>query len=364
MPDPAPGAEPLSTTTGCGRFLAWLGVTFVGGLALAWTWVALAPLAFLDPEYPYWRAKQVMLQRCDLGSVVVLGDSRAAVDIVPARLGVPVANLAVGGGEAVEAQAALKRALACPVPPQRVVMSFDPVHFARPDLFWERTVRFGFVDLAELRSLRRKGERLGDASFAAPHAPDGLPGRLRDLLYAARFPSLYGASLAKGGIALRWPANWRALQDGLTARGQYFFGTAAGSDVVAADATLPAFTVLPVLDAYFDAMLDALSARGIPVDFMAMPLNQATAHAVSPRMMAGFAAYLARAAQRHGNFHVVGPLLVAWPNRLFGDAYGHLNPAGAALFSDWLGACLSARMRGADRCEPMAAAALLAERGE
>ncbi len=349
---------------GCGRFLAWLGATFVVGLALVWAWVAAAPLAFLDPEYPYWRAKQQMLSRCDLGRVLVLGDSRAAVDIMPVRIGVPVANLAVGGGEAIEAKAALDRALACPAPPQRVVISFDPVHFARPDLFWERTARFGFVDLAELQALRRAGQRLGDDSFSAPHAPDGLPGPLRDLLYAARFPSLYGASLAKGGIALRWPANRRALQAGLASRGQYFFGTDAGSDVVAADAHLATFAALPVLDAYFTAMLDALSARGIPVDFVAMPLNQATARAVSPQMMAGFAGYLARASRLHGNFQVVGPLLVAWPDRLFGDAYGHLNPAGAALFSDWFAACLSARLRGADRCEPMAPAALLAERAE
>ena len=250
------------------------------------------------------------------------------------------------------------------MPPQRVVISFDPVHFARADLFWERTARYGFVDLAELRSLRRTGEQLGDATFAAPHAPDGLPGPVRDLLYAARFPPLYGASLAKGGVVLRWAASRRALTAGLASRGQYFFGIDPGSDVVAADAHLWAFTVLPVLNATFEAMLDALSARGIAADFVAMPLNEATARAVSPMMMAEFAAYLAHAAKGHANFHVVGPLLTAWPDRYFGDAYGHLNPTGAALFSHWFGACLAARMRGADRCEPMPPAALLAERAE
>jgi hypothetical protein len=347
-----------------GRTLAVLAGTFAVGLALSWAWVAAVPLAFLDPEYPYWLAKQTMLRRCELGRALVLGDSRAAVAIMPARIAVPVANLAVGGGEAIEAYAALTRALACAVLPQRVVLSFDPEHFARPDLFWERTVRFGFVDLPELRALRRLGEKLGDASFAAPHAPDGLPGPVRDLLYAARFPPLYGASLAKAGLALRWAANRRAFAAGLAARGQYFFGTDPGSDAVASDASLTQFAVLPVLDAYFEAVLATLQARRIPVDFIAMPVNEATAQAMSPQVMTDFAAYLSQAAAHHGNFHVVGNLLTAWPDHLFGDQHSHLNPRGAKLFSDWFADCLASRMAGAAACRPLAPDALLAERSE
>ncbi len=345
-----------------GRSLLAFVITFAAGLGLAWAWVVAAPLAFLDPEYPYWRAKQEMLRRCDLGRVLVLGDSRAAVGIMPARLPVPTANLAVGGGEAIEALAALDRALACPRPPERVVLSFDPVHFARADLFWERSVRFGFVDLSELRALRRIGEQVGDAAFAAPHAPDGLPGPVRDLLYAARFPPLYGASLAKAGIALRWPENRRALAAGLASRGQYFFGTAPGSDAVADDARLRVFAVLPVLDVYFRDMLAALTARGIPADFIAMPVNTATAQAMPPRVLAGFAAYLAGLARQYRTFHIIGPVLPAWPDRDFGDEYSHLNPHGAAVFSDWLAGCLASLKAGAASCTPIAPHVLLAER--
>jgi hypothetical protein len=73
-----------------------MGGVFVVGFAAVWAWVVAMPLAFLDPEYPYWLAKQRMLAACDLGSVLVLGDSRAAVDVIPARLGATAANLAVG----------------------------------------------------------------------------------------------------------------------------------------------------------------------------------------------------------------------------------------------------------------------------
>lgn len=78
-------------------------LTLLSGLAVIWLWVAAVPLAFLDPEYPPFLAKRELVEHCDLGAVLVLGDSRAAADIMPNRLGVSAANLAVGGGSSVEA---------------------------------------------------------------------------------------------------------------------------------------------------------------------------------------------------------------------------------------------------------------------
>ena len=312
-------------------------------LGLVWLFVLAAPLAFLDPEYPYWLAKQQLLQGCNLGTVLVVGDSRAAVDIIPARLGVVATNLAVGGGEAIEAYAVLQRALLCPNPPRRVVISFDAAHFVKPDLFWDRSVRFGALDYAELRELSTISERLGDMSVLDQKRADGLPRGVRALLYSVRFPSLYFNSLLKGGVLLRWRDNHAALRAGLASRGQYFFGTARGSSVVTLDGHLDSFAPLPVLDAYFDRMLALLAARHIETDFVSMPLNAATWRAMRPALREGFASYLAGYAARYPNFHVVGPLTPDWNDGWFGDEFAHLNPAGAALFSARFGDCLRAR---------------------
>src|SRR5580658_5446844 len=342
-PSPPP---PVSTereqTLSPRRYLLALGATAALTLAVFWLYVLAAPLAFLDPEYPYWVAKQELLQRCDLGTVLLLGDSRAAADLIPARLGVTATNLAVGGGESIEAYAAVRRALACPDPPLRVVISFDAAHFVQPDLFWDRSVRFGLFDYADLRELRAVSERLGDVSALDQKHADGLPRGIRALLYAAKFPGLYFNSLLKGGVLLRWADNHAALRAGLASRGQYFFGTAPGSNVVAADGNLETFVPLPVLDAYFDRMLALLAARHVTTDFVAMPLNAATWHAVRPAVRDGFAAYLAGYAARYPNFHVIGPLMPDWNDSWFGDEFAHLNPAGAALFSARFGVCLRA----------------------
>ncbi len=314
-------------------YLAFSAAAALVAFGLIWVWVAFMPLAFLDPEYAAWHAKELLLARCDLGSMLVVGDSRAAVDIEPVLLPVSTTNLAVGGGEPIEAYAALRRALACGTPPARVIVSFDAAHFMLPDLFWERSVGFGFLDSGDLALLRTASQRLGDWSVYGMTRPDHLPPRLRAALYGLRFPSLYFGALLHGGIFLRWWENASALSHALSARGQYFFGTADGCDVVAVEGHLERFAPLPVLDWYFDRMLALLATHGIAVDFVATPMNEAPWHSVTPQLRDGFVAYLARYAAKYPNFHVVGDSMPHWPDRFFGDEFSHLNPHGAALFS-------------------------------
>lgn len=344
-------------------YLAAAAAAMLASFIAVWVWVAAMPLAYLDPEYPAWLAKRQMLRHCDIGDVLVLGDSRAAADVQPRLLPVKVANLAVGGGESIEAYVALTRALACPVPPRRVVISFDATHFTEPDLFWERSVRFGFLNAAELADVRVAAARTGDRSFADPKIPDGLPDPVRGWLYAARFPPAYFSSLAKGGVFLRLWRNEAALRAALAAHGQYFFGQAAGSSVVAAEGHMMRFAPLPVLDDYFDRMLALLAARHTPADFIAMPMNRATSRAVPAGVRTAFAAYLAHYEARYANFHVLGGVMPAWPDRYFGDGFSHLNPHGATVLSTWFGVCLLARINGtAGQADCDATLALAADR--
>jgi hypothetical protein len=159
-------------------------------------------------------------------------------------------------------------------------------------------------------------------------------------MYQVRFPSLYFSSLMKGGLFLRWPRNATALTASLASRGQYFFGTAAGSDTVAAEGHLREFSPLPVLELYFDQILQQLDARGIPAVFIAVPMNEATARQVAPRVRTDFHAWLAAYEARYPRFRIAGDVMPQWPDRYFGDGFAHLNPDGAARFSDGLGRCL------------------------
>lgn len=314
-------------------FLQLVALSAAASFALVWAWIWAAPMAFMDPEYASWQAKQAILAACDPGEAIILGDSRAAADILPLRLPVRAANLAVGGGEPIEAFAALTRVLACPSPPRLVILSFDPGHFTRTDLFWERSVRFGFLSAADIAALRQASFATADMSIYAGRGGPGLPPIIRDRLYRARFPPFYFASLLHGGGFLRWWSNRAALDETVAARGHYYFGTNPGSDAVAVEGHMDAFHPLPILDLYFDHILDLLQSRGIESRFIAMPVNDATWRQVRPAMHDGFAAYLAAYERRYPRFRVASSTMPHWPNRLFGDQFCHLNPEGAELFS-------------------------------
>jgi hypothetical protein len=315
------------------RYLAILAATAFASFTLVWIWVASVPMAFMEPEYASWQAKRIMLEQCDLGQAIILGDSRAAADIIPRRLPVKATNLAVGGGESIEAFAALTRALACPAAPRLVIISLAPGHFTQADMFWERSVRFGFLNGRDIADLRAESLNLGDRSVYAAGQDGGLPLRLRDMLETLKFPPLYFASLAHGGGFLRWWGNRQRLDAALAEQGHYRFGTDAGSDVVAVDGHLAVFHPLPILDRYFDRILALLAARGIEARFIAMPVNEATWHDVRPDVLAAFAAYLAGYERRYPLFHVAPDLMPHWPDRFFGDQFCHLNPDGAERFS-------------------------------
>ena len=301
-----------------------------------WIWVAGMPMAYLDPEYPYWQAKRDLIADCDLGDLVILGDSRAATDIVPAGLPGLATNLAVGGGKPIEALAALRRVLACPNGPERVILSFDMAHFMKPDLFWERSVRFGFLDRGDLAQLAQDSAATGDWSVHESRQSDGLPPALRAALYEWRFPTLYFNSVLKGAVIGRLWRNQAALQQGLAARGHYLFGTERGSSGIAVDASLDRFAPSPVIDRAFARLLAALHDSGIETWFVSMPVNEATWSAIRPDVIAGFHAYLADYAARYPSLRLVGAHPPHWPNEAFGDAFSHLNPVGAERFTAWL----------------------------
>jgi hypothetical protein len=326
---------------GSKRFIALFGGGAGVVIALVWLWVLTMRLAFLDPEYPAWRAKQILLANCDLGDTLILGDSRAAAAIMPAGWRISATNLAVGGGEPIEALAALTRAMRCPRPPKRIILSLDAVHFTEPDLFWERTVRFGFVDADEIATLRDISRTTGDMSIYERHNTGGLPSWLRDEMFGARFPSLYFSSLLRGGLLLRWPRNRAILRASLASRGQYFFGMAFGSDVVAPDGHLLEFRPLPVLEWYFNHLLEQSEARGIPVLFIAVPMNDDTGRQVAPNVHSAFETWLGGYERRFSGFRVVGDVMPHWPNTLFGDGFAHLNRNGATRFSAGLERCLA-----------------------
>lgn len=324
------------------RYVRLLLAVAATALLLVWLYVVYLPMAFLDDEYPRWTAKLAMLDNCDLGDVLIIGDSRAAVGIAPRQIGTPVTNLALAGSSSIEAYTVIERMLRCPRLPRRVILSLSPIQLRQVGTFWDKSVRYRLLGLPELRTLLDVSKKLQDYTAFTLNDRDGLPPFLKVLIHGVRFPSLYFNSLVQNGVFLRFRRNEDILRAVTAARGQYFFLNVSydRSSALTPEAGMSGVAPPPVLNAYMDRLLDLLELKGIPVDFLAMPINANTGWHVGSAFRVELDAYLRKLEQRHPHFRVLGTTLPSWPDAYFNDPLAHFNAQGTQAFSARLAACL------------------------
>jgi hypothetical protein len=321
------------------RYLAMMATAFCTIFALVWIYTAAMPMAFLSRDYPAWIAKRTILTSCQLGSALFFGDSRTMAGIDPRQLPFPSSNLAFSGSSPIEAYFAVKRALLCSNRPKVVVIAYSPGKFMNDVDYWNISTRVGILNFADMLAVQQESRALHSDEIQALRRSDHLVPLVREALFAVHFPPFYFNSLINGYVFGRYLHNRAAERQILADRGHAFFGTDAGSDIVASEATMPLFAPSPVINAYFTAGLAALRADGIPVVILSLPINKATCQMMDPALRVGLTQYLAKTIAAYPGTRIAGPMIPCWPNRLFGDAF-HLNAAGAAayapLVADWL----------------------------
>lgn len=296
----------------------------------------MATMKYMDAEYPMWVAKLQLLGSCDIGRTTIVGDSRPMAGLLPNRVDDGAVNLALGGASPIEVAYLVDDLLSCPVLPERVVISFATEHFLGTDTYWARSLAFGFLDVRQAEEVRSVSKQLGDDSIYATTWHGDITGRLKNYAYAVKFPSLYFGSVLAGGFLLREPSNEEILKRVTQARGHHFFGTAAGTSRISPeDVKIESFRPRPIFDFYFERAVARLGAKGVPVYYVGMPVNESTYRAMRPEVAAQISAYLEGYRLRHPNFHVIGEPVPFLPDEYFGDVE-HLNQRGAERWSKYL----------------------------
>jgi hypothetical protein len=314
---------------------------FLGGLALfagilfsiCWIWVIREPMRYHDPDYSVWNAKVSLLDKGD-SRLVVLGDSCAEDDILPARFGPGVINLGSAGTTPIDAYFAAKKIAAAKSIPRAVVISFVPFHFINPTppLFWGR-MTFDSLSREDLDEIRQTSRDLNDNALFGNRSPGDIDARLKILLLSLKFPSFDAPALMKTIVASRYRENVEAFNQTLANRGQRYRTVVKESDRLDDNVALKDFVPSKLIDAYFDKTLGLFSAKGIPVYFLGMPHRVLSDQYYAVDLRKNYARYLAGYAARYPNFHVLGDPLPCYPMQYFGD-YAHLNADGARVWSD------------------------------
>jgi hypothetical protein len=333
LPPPA-GAAALSdiNAPSLRRFFIVTAAVATLMVAAAWVWAIHGRMWFLDPEYPMWLAKNEMIEACDVGDTVILGDSRAMAGLVPALISPTTVNLAVGGATPIESERIAERIAKCPTPPKRVLLSFQAPYMMVEQAYWERTALFHYLGFERMEALRKTSLELQDSIVYSKRPFESFLEIFKNYGYSISFPSFYFPAMVNAGFIGRKEKNEQFLQTTRSNRGQHFFGTADRSDWFSSEAEMTKFHPSPVLDVYFDRMISALRERGIKVYFAGAPLNQATYERVDPKIMSSFLDYLKDKEAKDPNFRILASPLFSLPNEDFGDVE-HLNPKGAASWS-------------------------------
>lgn len=308
----------------------------------AWAFTATMRMAFLESGYPVTVAKRTLLDQCDLGELVVLGDSRGEASIIPAKLPMPGTNLALGATGPVEGYFIARKLLRCPHPPRFVLYVPSIVGYQTlGEGLWQRAAKYGLVSFADLRAIADVAAKLHDPSVAAVDTNDGLTGTARDLAYSLGFPSIFASSVLDARFIGRYESNLHLLQAVAAARGHVVYPDGPGGAIVGMDAKLDHFAPEPVETYYFEATLRLLSKAGIHTFVLPIPVADATYAALRPAVQRDVVRYLAT--HTEGMPMVTDAFLAVprWPDRLFVDG-SHMNAAGAEAFSDRLGQCVGA----------------------
>ena len=317
-------------------------VLTVSALCLAGAWVLAhrMGMAFLESGYPVVVAKRNLIDRCQAGELVVLGDSRAEASIMPAKLPVTSANLAVGAIGPVEAYFIARAVLRCPTPPRLVL--YAPSIVAYQEIgqgLWQRAAKFGLVDYFDLRAIAHVAETLHDPSLAQVSTGDGLTGPIRDLAYSFGFPSIFTSSALDARFVGRYESNLRQLAAVTASRGQVVYPDGSGGPIVGMDAQVEHFDPEPIEVHYFDATLRMLSQAGIHTIVLPIPIAAATAAALRPEVAHGVVQYVSARTHTIPNVTDAYTSVDAWPDRLFSDG-SHMNRQGAEIFSERLARCV------------------------
>lgn len=332
------------------RYLRRVGFFLLLGPTLLALYIETQPINFSDRAYPLW-AHQLDFARssgdgntgspaAERARVLILGDSRVQAALIPDQIGPRAQSLALMSSTPIDSYFLLRDYLVHHETPDWIVFSFAPYHLQRDNesFFWNHSVKFGAHGFGDFLELLERSHELRE-----PLIPGA--GRLRVaaqwLLYRIKFPPYYMAELKSAILVARRKENLAVATEIKERRGHYFYGLAEGSSAISKEAQLESFGASPLLDVYLRRGIELAQNAGSEVLLRAMPMNESSHRALSPRFAAEYRSYLEQLGRAYPQI-VADPELSFLPDLYFGDG-SHVNRRGAMRLSGEFVAFLDSR---------------------
>lgn len=285
---------------------------------------------YMDDEYAMYHAQRdYLLEAEENNKVVILGDSRTKAGFMPEYLSAGTYNLALGGASPIEGYYSLKEYLANHEKPETLILCYAPMHYMDVDTLWTRTIYFHNITKEDAHELFEEAQKYNcvDKILIENY-------RMEFLQYQLYLPNKYGAALKNAGFVFRHGKTVAKYEEMMESRGHSFYGLAAFSDGIDAEAKVADFTASDIITAYMQRIFDLCEEEKIRVIVETAPVNETSYGIFTEAFKAHYREYMNRM-QEENPQAVVYTDFYCYGNDHFGDA-DHLNEKGCQVFSEYI----------------------------
>ena len=282
-------------------------------------------------------AKFEMLRKCNVGKVVVLGDSRAGSAYDPAVLGSTVRNFAFTGHSPIEGYYFAKMLLNCRNKPEGVILAYSPKELSELQWFWSVGAQSGILSLADLNEISDKARELGDHEVYKQQFGTELPPRAKNWTYIHHlpvydFPTLMAVKYKLNGQI--YDQNVALYRQGLKDNGYVTFPMVnACVKGLAPESGPTRLETNKVIDFYYRKLVDLLEEQHIRTIIAPIPYSEKSIARVTPEFRADLNRYQQSVANGTAYVTIHGEMFSKVDNCLFADDL-HVSRQGASLFSE------------------------------
>jgi len=283
-----------------------------------------------------WVSKDEIMHNPKNYTTFIIGDSRALSAFLPEKIADNCYNLALGGGTPIEGYYSLKK-LVSSKKVKKIIVSYASFHLESTDTFFERTVKFKFLNIPDLKeifslSFSTNQKFWDETSLHYQGMGDKASAIIKAGLTYANFPFYYKPELSNLSPINRYKTNVEVYKEITASKGHFNFGTAEFSDGLSKEADRPEFVLNKVCASYLEKTFQLAHENNIQVLYKTAPCNTTSFNRLQKKYLSEYNNYFRELKQKFPNV-LFDETLFPYNDSLFGDP-SHLNKRGCIAFSD------------------------------
>ena len=308
------------------KFFLSVAVGMVILTAVIWS---IPSMDYFDGEYPSWQQQRDYThEQGSESQIIFLGDSAFKAAVIPKMIDDSAYNLSLGGAGPIEMYYSLKNYLRNHPKPQKIFISFGPMHFIYLERYYDRTLYFHFLSPNEQIESQLNIFTLDDVPIY-----DRPMMLFENLQFMTKFPTKYFQTIKMSELK-RGPLNKENYQQVASENGHMFFGLDSEwfNHYEPHEQLQVDFKLLHSEDFYMKKLIQMCLDNDIPVKIVQTPVNKLTyATASEHDYFPPYLEYL-RSLSREFNIEVETELKM-YDISLFGD-HLHVNEEGAKIYTN------------------------------